>query len=177
MPKFFEEPERWRIGTQVFAESLSEMARDGIHGNEGVAMWLGHYEGSVAIVTHVGILRGPHVRKEPRLLMIGSELINDLTDLAIEGGVRLIGQIHSHGPYYGTDLSETDRRYGVAVPGMLSLVAPDYALRQGTTLGDCGIHLFQPGIGWRRLSTEEAQRRLSLSDIGGAGILTAGVER
>ncbi len=78
------------------AEILSEMARDGVHGNEGVAMWLGRYEGDTAIVTHVGFLRGPHVRKEPRLLMIGSELINDLTDLAIESGVRLIGQITFH---------------------------------------------------------------------------------
>ncbi|MGJ4973424.1 hypothetical protein ACQR1N_30865 [Bradyrhizobium sp. HKCCYLRH1073] len=177
MAKFFEEPQLWRIGAQVFADSLSEMARDGIHGNEGVAMWLGRYEGHVAIVTHVGILRGANVRKEPRLLMIGSELINDLTDLAMESGVRLIGQIHSHGPYYGTDLSETDRRYGVAVPGMLSLVAPDYALRKGTTLADCGIHLFQPGKGWRRLPADEAQRRLSLSDTGAARILTAGAER
>ncbi|TWB89411.1 proteasome lid subunit RPN8/RPN11 [Bradyrhizobium macuxiense] len=177
MAKFFEEPQLWRIGRQVFAESMSEMARDGIHGNEGVAMWLGRYEGDVAVVTHVGVLRGPHVRKEPRLLMIGSDVINDLTDLAIEDGVRLIGQIHSHGPYFGTDLSETDRRYGIAVPGMLSLVAPDYALRRVTTLADCGIHLFQPGRGWRRLSAEEAQRRLSLSDTGHARILNAGSQR
>ncbi len=113
MVKFFSEPRHWRIGQNVFRESLVEMARDGRHGNEGVAMWLGHYEDTTAIVTRVGILRGPYIRKAPALLMIGSELINDLTDLAVADGVRLIGQIHSHGPLYGTDLSETDRRYGV----------------------------------------------------------------
>ena len=81
-------------------------------------MWLGRYEDITAIVTHAGILRGAHVRKAPRLLMIDLELINELTDLAIENKLRLIGQIYSHGPDFGTNLSETDRRYGVAVPGM-----------------------------------------------------------
>jgi hypothetical protein len=174
MANFFSEPERWRIGKHVFAASLTEMARDGVHGNEGVAMWLGRYEGPIAIITHVGILRGPNVHKAPDLLMIASEVINDLTDLAIKSEVRLIGQIHSHGPKFGTNLSETDRRYGVAVPGMLSLVAPDFALRKGTTLSDCGIHLFVPGTGWRRLTPVEVNTRLSLFDDGAAKTLTAG---
>jgi len=174
MAKFFAEPKHWRIGQNVFRESLAEMARDGQHGNEGVAMWLGRYEDTTAIVTHVGILRGPHIRKAPALLMIGSELINDLTDLAIANGVRLIGQIHSHGPLYGTHLSETDRRYGVAVPGMLSLVAPDYALRANTHLGECGVHLFQPGKGWIRFTVAEVKARLSLFDDGATKILVAG---
>jgi proteasome lid subunit RPN8/RPN11 len=174
MAKYFAEPEHWRVGSQVFAQSLIEMARDGIMGNEGVAMWLGRYEGNVAVISHLGLLRGPHVRKEPALLIIDSELINDLTDLAIENNVRLIGQIHSHGPKWGTDLSETDRRYGVAVPGMLSLVAPDYALRKGTALIDCGVHLFLPRQGWRRFSDPELTARLSLFDDGAVPILTAG---
>jgi proteasome lid subunit RPN8/RPN11 len=174
MARFFAEPEHWRVSSEVFAQSLSEMALDGVMGNEGVAMWLGRYEGNVAIVSHLGVLRGPYVRKEPDLLMIDSELINDLTDLAITNNVRLIGQIHSHAPKYGTDLSETDRRYGVAVPGMLSLVAPDYALRKGTTLIDCGVHVFLPGEGWRRLPSKEVTARLSLFDGGTASILAAG---
>ncbi len=174
MSKFFSEPEQWRIGRHIFAESLAEMARDGALGNEGVAMWLGQYDGPTAIVSHVGILRGRHVRKAPDCLMIDSELINDLTDLAIDNGVRLIGQIHSHGPKYGTNLSETDRRYGLAVPGMLSLVAPDYAMRRNTALAECGVHLFQPGVGWRRLPADEMKSRLSLFDDGAANVLTAG---
>ncbi len=174
MSKFFSEPERWIIVWHVFAESIAEMARDGVHRNEGVAMWLGRRDGSTAIITHLGVLRGPHVQKEPDLLMIGAEVINDLTDLALENGVRLIGQIHSHGPRFGTDLSLTDRRYGIAVPGMLSLVAPDYAQRKDTTLAECGVHIFQRGVGWRRFSAAEVQSRLSLSGDADAVILTAG---
>src|SRR5579864_3884980 len=174
MANFFSEPESWLIGRRVFEESLAEMARDGADGNEGVAMWLGRYNGPTSIITHLGILRGPHVQKRPDLLMIGSELINDLTDLALENGVRLIGQIHSHGPRFGTDLSLTDRRYGIAVPGLLSLVAPGYALREETTIAECGVHIFQRGVGWRRLPPAEVQSRMSLSDEGTAVILTAG---
>ena len=144
MAKFFAEPKLWRIGKNAYRASLVEMARDGAHGNEGVAMWLGHYEGDAAIITHVGVLRGRYVRKAPALLFIGSELINDLTDLAIAQGVRLIGQIHSHGPRFGTHLSETDRKFGIAVPGLLSLVAPDYALRPDTPITQCGVHVFRP---------------------------------
>ena len=174
MIKYFAEPKHWRVGNHLFAQSLAEMARDGVIGNEGVAMWLGRYEGDVAIISHLGVLRGRYLIKKPNLLRIGSELINDLTDLAIENDVRLIGQIHSHGTQYGTNLSETDRRYGVAVPGMLSLVAPDYALRKGTTLVDCGVHLFLPGQGWRHFSDQEVKARLSLFDDGAINILTAG---
>jgi hypothetical protein len=76
----------------------------------------------------------------------------------------------------GTDLSLTDRRYGIAVPGMLSLVAPDYAQRKDTTLAECGVHIFifQRGVGWRRFSATEVQNRLSLSGEADAVILTAG---
>lgn len=106
--------------------------------------------------------------------MIGSELVNDLTDMAADAGVRLIGQIHSHGPRFGTYLSETDRRYAIAVPGLLSLVAPDYALCTSTTLLDCGVHVFQPGVGWRRMATSEVRTRLTLFDDGPAKVLTVG---
>lgn len=61
MAKFFAEPDAWRIATSVFAASVKEMSVDGVRGNEGVAMWLGRYEGNIAIVSHVAILRGPRV--------------------------------------------------------------------------------------------------------------------
>jgi len=157
--KFFNEPAEWRISRSVFEGSLAEMARDGAIGVEGVAMWLGHNDGTNAVIDHFAVLRGEGVRKGPALLLISSSLINELTDVAIENDGRLIGQIHAHGPGYGTDLSETDRRYGLAAPGMLSIVAPDYALRTQTGLEDCGVHLFRPGTGWIRLDGGQIARR------------------
>ncbi|MER3406785.1 MAG: hypothetical protein C4289_17785, partial [Chloroflexota bacterium] len=82
-----------------------------------------------AEITHVVGLRGPGVIKRPDFLRIEPWLLNDVTDLAIDLGVVLVGQVHTHGPGYGTDLSMTDRTYGIAVPFYISVVAPDYGLR------------------------------------------------
>lgn len=160
---YFEIPEQWHIPEQALRASMDEMAIDGVLGHEGVAMWLGRYEGRSAIVTHVAALRGPGVRKAPDQLLIGPDVINDLTDAAIEHGVVLIGQIHSHGPLYGTHLSLTDKKYGIAVPGYLSAVAPDYAMRPDTRIEDCGIHIFEKGVGWRRLPLREIEQRIIIT--------------
>ncbi len=157
---YFETPTQWRIPEEAIRHSLTEMAIDGALRHEGVAMWLGKYEGKTAVVTHVAALRGPGVRKAPDQLLISADLVNDLTDKAIELGLVLIGQIHSHGPMHGTSLSLTDRRYGISVPGYLSAVAPDYAMRPSTSIDDCGVHVFEKGRGWIRLMPEQVAKRV-----------------
>jgi len=159
---YFSIPEHWRIPEAALRHSFAEMAEDGQRGCEGIAMWLGHYDGNTAIVTHVARLRGPGILKEPDRLLISADLVNDLTDVAIENNLTLIGQIHSHGPLHTTNLSETDKRYGIAVPGYLSAVAPDYALRSETTISECGLHVFIPGKSWPRLSPTEVRQRISI---------------
>lgn len=154
----YEQVSRWDIPEVVMAASLAEMAIDGRHGNEGVALWLGRRDGGVATVSHVLALRGPGVRKKHDLLIIDSAILNDVTDYAIENNVSLVGQIHSHGTFYGTDLSRTDRLYGITVPDYLSLVAPHYAQRPDTRITDCGIHVFRAGVGYVRLSPPEIAR-------------------
>lgn len=157
---YFEMPAQWRIPEEAIRHSMSEMAIDGALRREGVAMWLGKYEGKTAVVTHVAALRGPGVRKAPDQLLISADLVNDLTDKAIELGLVLIGQIHSHGPMHGTSLSLTDKRYGISVPGYLSAVAPDYAMRPSTSIHDCGVHLFEKGRGWIRFTREQVVKRV-----------------
>lgn len=58
-----------------------------------------------------------------------------------------------------TNLSYPDRYLGMCEPGYLSLVAPDFALRVGTKLEDCGVHVHEGVDGWRRLGVAETQRR------------------
>jgi hypothetical protein len=171
---FFTPVHTWRIPESAFAASFKEMARDGIHGNEGVALWLGKRGGGKAEVTHVVALRGPGVTKRPDQLVIDSALVNDVTDLTIELDVVLVGQIHSHGELYGTNLSYADRTYGISVPYYLSLVAPDYALRPKTRVEDCGIHVFEPGSGFRRLSAGEVGQRIELVSSSHVPVLTVG---
>jgi hypothetical protein len=157
---YFETPAQWQIPEDALHLSMKEMANDGALGREGVAMWLGRYEGNTAVVSHVAALRGLGVRKAPDQLLISADLVNDLTDKAIELGLVLVGQIHSHGPMHGTALSLTDKRYGISVPGYLSVVAPDYAMRPTTAIQDCAVHLFEKGLGWVRMTPEEVAKRV-----------------
>jgi len=150
------------------------MALDGAAGNEGIALWLGKRKDGEADITHVALLRGPEVEKHPAQIRLGADLLNDLTDLTIELGVVLLGQIHSHGPGWSLDLSPTDRTYGPAVPWYLSVVAPDYALNAETRFQDCAVHVFEPGIGYRRLGGQEAGERLQLVPGGAVDLVTVG---
>lgn len=153
------------------------MAHYGIRGKEGIALWLGRRIGGRAEITHVVALRGSGVIRKPDLLRISDGLINDVTDLAIERGVSLVGQIHSHGTGYGINLSPTDRKYGISVPYYLSLVAPHYGTRLGTPINKCGIHVFEPGgAGFRRLPANEAGRRIEVVSGPATPVLLAGKE-
>ena len=173
---FFTPISTWRLPETALAQSLREMAQDGILGNEGVALWLGHRGNGQAEVTHLVALRGTGVIKGPNQLVIRPQLVNEVTDLAIELGLVLVGQIHSHGDLYGTDLSYADRNLGIKVPYFLSLVAPDYALRPQTRLEECGVHLFEPGSGFRRLSPSEVAGRLVLVPGAPLPVSTVGEE-
>jgi len=167
----------WIFPETVLPDSLAEMAADGLVGNEGVVLWLGHKGQGRTEVTHLVALRGQEITKLPDFLRIESSLINDVTDIAIDLGVSLVGQIHSHGRWYGTDLSVTDITYGFAVPFYLSVVAPDYALRSATSWKDCGVHVFEPGSGYRRLNIEEIRRRIRVVSGNKAPLLKVGEER
>lgn len=152
----------WLIPTTVLPDSIAEMARDGLMGNEGIVLWLGRRLDGEATITHLVALRGPGVDKSAAFLRISTDLMNTVTDVAINLGVSLIGQIHSHGPFYGTDLSFTDIKYGIAVPDYLSIVAPDYSLNRATKLKDCGIHVFHAEEGYKRLSSSEFEHRFHM---------------
>ncbi|MFC4456577.1 hypothetical protein [Deinococcus sonorensis] len=154
----------WILPQAAVAASLEEMAIDGRAGNEGIVLWLGRREGRVAEVTHVVRLRGPLVAKAPDLLTVDSVLFADVADLAFELGVRLVGQVHSHGPFAGVRFSRTDHTYGLRVPSYLSAVAPDYALNPDTQAIDFGFHVFEPSTDaagcYRLLNTDEVRTRI-----------------
>jgi len=171
---FYPPVESWLLPRAALDASMREMAIDGRLGREGVALWLGKREGGSAAVSHVVVLRGPGVIKRRDLLQISADLLNDVTDVAIELGLMLVGQIHSHGLEFGTNLSNTDRRYGIMVPDYLSVVAPDFALRNSTTITDCGVHVFVAGSGYRRFPTNEIIQRVHVSDVSEVPVLTVG---
>lgn len=172
---FFPSIKKWVIPASAILDSLKEMAFDGAIGNEGIVLWLGNRLKGIAEVTHLVGLRGPGVIKQPDLLRIESHLFNDVADVAIELGVSLLGQIHSHEGFW-VDLSWADSTYGVAVPYYLSVVAPHYAMRGDTDINDCGVHVFEPGRGYRRLPPNEVARRLNIGYGHKVPFLTVGEE-
>jgi len=168
----------WILPEAAVVASLEEMALDGRLGNEGVALWLGRREEGVAEVTHVVRLRGPLIEKAPDLLTVDSLLFADVTDLAFDLGVRLIGQVHSHGPFSGVRFSRTDHAYGLRVPSYLSAVAPDYALTPGTRASDFGFHVYEPETSaegqYRLLGAAEVRTRILIPPNQSVDVLSVG---
>jgi proteasome lid subunit RPN8/RPN11 len=172
-PSPFPEVNAWRIPIAAWVASLDELALDGELGREGIAFWLGRREAGVAVVSAVALLRGPLIRKLSNQIVIDAGLVNELTDAAIAAGSRVVGQVHSHGGWTTTDLSETDRELGLAVPYHLSVVVPDFG-RRHVDPTDCGVHFFVPGEGFRRLSRAQVAVRLRLIDTGWVAVLKVG---
>jgi proteasome lid subunit RPN8/RPN11 len=154
-------------------QSINEIALDGSMGNEGIVLWLGKRQRKVAKVTHLIVLRGPDVIKEPNFLIIKPSLFNLVTDVVIELGAALIGQMHSHAGYR-VDLSWADCIYGVSVPYYLSIVVPHYAMKIGTDIGGSSVHVFEPGTGYRQLTKREASRCIHIISGEHVPVLTVG---
>jgi proteasome lid subunit RPN8/RPN11 len=170
---YFSSTQLWRIPHAAIEDSLDEMARDGENRHEGIVLWLGKDTGEIAEVTHLIRLRGPLVERRKDYINIHPALLNDVADVAIEHGIRLVGQVHSHGPGYGVDLSPTDRVYGIQAPSYLSLVAPNYALTRAP-IHDWGVHVYTCEAGYIRLSQTEASRALHIIDSLRPALLTVG---
>lgn len=151
--------ERWLLAQGLFQAAINEMAVDGRFDREGVAFFLGRPRGPEAHITHLCSLRGGKVNKSINHLQIDAALMNEVTDLSVAEDLTLLGQIHSHAPGYGTDLSLADHFFGIRVPGFISLVAPDFGLRSETRLVDCGVHVFDTPNGFRRLGVAELGQR------------------
>jgi len=172
--RYFPSVRLWVLPEQALHDSLFEMAQDGARGCEGCVLWLGRRIDGIGEIKHLVALRGEGVVKLPDYLRIETWLFNEVADVAIDLGLSIIGQIHTHGPGCGTRLSPVDRGGGFTIPHYLSVVAPDYGLRPGTRITDCGVHVFEPGYGYRRLGSEEVLSRLKLPSGPPVPITTVG---
>jgi hypothetical protein len=157
---YFPKINKWLIPKAALDRSREEMAQDGRVGNEGISLWLGTKERGEARLTHAVFLRGNGVRKSPFNIHIEPELMREVHEHAEAAGVILIGQIHSHSRYCGIDLSPTDHAYGIHVPYFLSIVCPDFAQTESTTIMDCGVHIFLPNRGYVRLAAKNISKQI-----------------
>lgn len=160
---FFPPTNKWFIPFAALEESRLEMANQGERGNEGTCLWLGTKTDGHAHVSHIVLLRGDGIECHPANVIISPELMSEVHDRAIDLKLVLIGQIHTHSPLYGTDLSPVDHRYGVRAPYFLSVVCPDYGQRDATLMKECGIHVYFPDRGYGRLSPSEIESHISMT--------------
>jgi len=160
---FFPSINKWFIPFAALEESRRDMANQGKKGNEATCLWLGTKSDGQAHISHIVLLRGDGIECRPQNVIISPDLLSDIHDRAIDLELVLIGQIHTHGPFYGTDLSPVDHRYGIRAPYFLSIVCPDYGKRESTLITECGIHVYFPDRGYRRLSSSEIDRRISMT--------------
>jgi hypothetical protein len=169
-------PLRWILPQAALNHAYGELAADGTLDREGIAMWAGvaneDSDGTCVRVTHVVLLRGPGVVRGTGYIGIAPELLNEVTDAlaALDGNVYLIGQIHGHPPLASTDLSEVDIAHGIRTPHYLSLVAPGYGMADVARLDECGVHVFDPSTGWRRLDPAEVAARIIVPASAGAEV-------
>lgn len=178
-----DDPLYWLLPQAALDRSFEELAADGGRGREGIVLWAGTSNNAsppAVSVTHVILLRGEGVRRGCGYISIAPALLNEVTDAlaAVGDGVYLVGQIHGHPPFASTDLSEVDIAYGIRTPLFLSVVAPSYGMENRARLGECGVHVFEPQTGWRRLERDEARTRIAVLDSSDADIacLTIGVD-
>lgn len=152
----------WLLPEDLLQKSIEVMRPQGMRGNEGLALWLGKSNGTVIEVTHLVEVTGLGFHTSPLFMKLSMRAMAKLTDLTDQLDRYLVGQIHSH-PRNFTDLSELDKTHGIRVPNYLSVVCPHYAQRPTTTIGECGIHIFE-GSAYRRMNNIDTQHRIIISD-------------
>lgn len=155
----YEPVERWEVPEQLIQASIQEMAADGRNGCEGIVLWLGKVSGGVASIKHLVGLTGPLIVKLPDHLRVDPDLFCRVAEFSEARELTLVGQIHSHPGTY-VDLSYADIKYGIAAPYYLSVVAPHYAQDARADWGECGVHMFEPKRGFRRLGANEVGKRI-----------------
>lgn len=162
----------WILPQRALDYAYQELAADGALDREGIALWAGTAQGSDVRVTHVLLLRGPGVVRKEGYIGIAPDLLNQVTDALseIDGDVYLVGQIHGHPPRVSTDLSDVDIAYGIRAPNYLSVVAPNYGMSPVPRLEECGVHVFTPSVGWRRLLPSEVASRVSVVHLAAATV-------
>jgi len=153
----------WNMPRDLLSSSIDIMHPHGVNGNEGLALWFGAEAADKSIsITHVVDLRGSGLVTAPLYLRLSFRAIAQLTDIADQLNVYLVGQIHSH-PGRMTELSKIDRAQGFRIPDFLSVVCPYYAQNPKIQLRDCGINVFERGA-YRRFPDAEINQRIRVTN-------------
>ena len=146
------------IEPAVIATTLQVLQHFGIHGCEGLVLWVGEVTEAHARITQAVVPSQNPIKSEEGVgYFVDSDALFELNRKLSETGLRLIAQVHSHpGEAYH---SHADDRYAiVTADGGLSLVVPDF----GNAPADptlWAVYRLSNGC-WRGLTTDQARSLL-----------------
>lgn len=114
------------VAADVVASTLETLQAFGVHGCEGLVLWLGEVANESACVLRVLIPEQDSISSEDGVgYFVEGETLFRLNRALSATGLRLIAQVHSH-PTHAYH-SEADDRYAiVTAEGGLSLVVPNF---------------------------------------------------
>lgn len=137
----------------------------GATGREGMVLWAGRKDGVTFEVTELVIPQQRGIRTGDGVCVIvdGDELQRLNLNL-YKNGLQIVAQVHSHpGVAYHSDM---DNEYAIArIIGSLSLVVPDFAVRQ-FSLRDCAIYRLSATGKWNELSGSAVLRMIRVIGAG-----------
>jgi hypothetical protein len=127
----------------------------GSTGNEGMVLWSGIQDGMTFEITNVIVPPQRGIRSaEGVCVVIDGDALHQLNVETYKRGERLFAQVHTHpGRAYH---SEMDDRYAVVTaPGGLSLVVPDFAVRE-FEVSECAIYRLSSAGRWEKVGKRDA---------------------
>jgi hypothetical protein len=151
-----------RLTRAALVETVRALQDFGAQGNEGLVLWLGNIEDTVATIQGVLVPPQESIRSEDGVgYFVTTETLFHLNRFLSEKRLRLIAQVHSHPTeaYH----SDTDDRYAiVTTEGGFSLVVPYFA-RAAHTLPEWAVYRLQQGQ-WLELSPRDTQQIFRVID-------------
>jgi len=122
------------------------MAPEIERGHEGIAYLLGQTDGTNTLA--VAAVR-PDAKTSRGSFAMGSPAMARVVRTAIDRGLQLVGQVHTHpGQAYHSDGDEDGAR--IAYTGYVSIVLPDYG-RRLPGLDGAATYMFRAGSGFLEL--------------------------
>lgn len=142
-------------------QAHSHLAKVGLLGLEGFALWAGVVSGETFYVRQTCIPEQRGLRSDLGVCVVVDDVeLHRINVWLYEQGLTLIAQLHSHPTeaYH----SDTDDTYPIATTlGCLSLVIPDFAA-EPFAIENCAVYRLLPPSNWVELEREKVKRLVVL---------------
>jgi hypothetical protein len=120
---------------RVLAETVRALQNFGRGGNEGLVLWVGRIEGTLATIQGCIVPPQQSIRSEDGIgYFLARETLFEVNRFLSDKGLRLIAQVHSH-PTEAYHSAMDDRYAIVTTEGGFSLVVPYFARTEHTPSG------------------------------------------